>query len=278
MDWLDALVQCKQDNVACVVVLITDVQGSAPRSVGTRMVVTADKIYGTIGGGALELEGISHARALMDIACVCKQNKCVSSRLFNLAPELSQCCGGKVTLQFDCHLANDFVVHVFGAGHVAQELAKLLTRLPCVATFHDTRSDWLSQVETCAQQDSPVSSSQIKTRLLGDNVFAHVESLEPGAYYIIMTHSHEIDMDVVEAVLSRADAAYCGLIASKSKAAAFRKRLRRKGFTEQELLQLTAPIGQTIKTGNTPMEVAIAAASDVLNVKNRLLVTSSITV
>jgi len=80
-----------------------------------------------------------------------------------------------------------------------------------------------------------------------------------GSHYLVMTHSHERDLEVVEAVLSRGDAAFCGLIASRSKAQAFRSRLSRKGFSDAEVAQLTAPLGARVRTGNTPMEVAIAA-------------------
>ena len=281
MDWLSALVHFRKNNTACVVVLITQVSGSAPRAAGTRMLVTQNEVHGTIGGGALELEGISHARALMVCAAEGgngvehKGDKSdslalVSCRQFNLAPELSQCCGGKVTLQFDCHFKNDFIVHVFGAGHVAQEVARLVQRLPCVATFHDTRADWLSQVSRLCERPDTSMSSGLHTKQIESSIFEHVESLDARACFLVMTHSHEMDMDVVEAVLTRADAVYCGLIASESKAAKFRNRLKRKGFSEAEVARLNAPLGQTIKTGNTPMEVAIAAMGDVLHARNQV--------
>jgi xanthine/CO dehydrogenase XdhC/CoxF family maturation factor len=35
-----------------------------------------------------------------------------------------------------------------------------------------------------------------------------------------------------------------------------------------ELARLTAPLGQHFQTGNTPMEVAVAAVSDLLHLRN----------
>lgn len=264
MDWLNAVSHCRTNNLSCVVVMITEVTGSSPRSVGTRMVVTGKHIYGTIGGGALEMEGISHARALLD--CRGDIDAPVSTRQFNLGVELSQCCGGKVALQFDCHFANDFVLHVFGAGHVAQEVVRLVQRLPIRTFVHDTREDWLAQVDGLVSADKDTTST-ITTCLIRTSIFQYIESLQPSAYYLTMTHSHEMDMEVVEAVLTRSDAAYCGLIASASKAAKFRNRLKRKGFNASEIGRLTAPLGQGVKTGNTPMEVAIAGIGDVLTVR-----------
>ena len=267
MDWLDALRHCRANNLSCVVVMITEVAGSAPRSVGTRMVITPEHIYSTIGGGALEMEGISHARALLN----CHDHKhsannLISTRCINLGPDLSQCCGGNVTLQFDCHFANNFVLHVFGAGHVAQEVVRLAVRLPCMTFVHDVREDWLSKVDDLLGAEKS-AATVVTTRLIDTDIFQYIEDLQPSAYYLVMTHSHEMDMEVIEAVLSRADAAYCGLIASTSKAAKFRNRLKRKGFNASETGRLTAPLGEGVKTGNTPMEVAIAGMADVLTAR-----------
>ena len=283
MNWLNALSLHRKTNRACVLVMVTEVEGSAPRPVGARMLVSADEFYDTLGGGALELEAISHARALLENA---GDSPLISNRTLVLGSALSQCCGGRVTLQFDLHKANDHILHVFGAGHVAQEVARIAQRLPGVTTFYDSRADWLNRL-TCAltknesidmapSVDLSVSSntfttipgnlpaSAIHLKHLTNNVYAAVEACEPGASFLVMTHSHELDMEVVEAILSRQDSAYCGLIASDSKAIKFRNRLRRKGFNDKELAQLTAPIGVQRKTGNTPMEVAVAAISDVL--------------
>lgn len=263
MDWLQALSNCRSKNQSCVLVTIMRVEGSAPRTAGTRMLVTADEIVGTIGGGALELEGISHARALMECG---DSTPALSTHEYNLSKALSQCCGGKITLLFDHHKVQQDLLHVFGAGHVAQEVARLAMRLPLVALFHDTRVDWLQKLDRVLHT-SDSATHYVSTRLISDNIYQHVESLAPAAFYLVMTHSHEQDLDVVEAVLSRSDARYCGLIASKSKAASFRNRLSRKGFSAEEIAQLTAPLGAAIRTGNTPMEVALAAMSDVLTIR-----------
>lgn len=263
MDWLKALTDCRSKNQSCVLVTIMHVEGSAPRSAGTRMLVTTDDIAGTIGGGALELEGISHARALLACADI---TPVLSTCEYNLSKALSQCCGGKITLLFDYHKAQKDLLHVFGAGHVAQEVARLARRLPLVAVFHDTRVDWLQKLESVLHSSDSVAH-HASTRLISDNIFQHVETLEPTAFYLVMTHSHEQDLEVVEAVLSRGDARYCGLIASKSKAASFRNKLSRKGFCSEEIAQLTAPLGAAVRTGNTPMEVALAAMSDVLTIR-----------
>ena len=54
-DWLDALVRLRGRGVPATLVSVVSAKGSVPRGPGTRMVVTADAVEGTIGGGHLEL-------------------------------------------------------------------------------------------------------------------------------------------------------------------------------------------------------------------------------
>ncbi|MFK7890525.1 MAG: xanthine dehydrogenase accessory protein XdhC [Granulosicoccus sp.] len=284
MIWLQALSRLIRQNNPCVVILVAEVEGSAPRPAGTRMVVTDSEIYATIGGGALELEAITHARTLLLGE---QQAPAVSVRQFPLGKALSQCCGGRVTLQFECYRGSDFNVHVFGAGHVAQEFSRIVSRINCRAIFHDSRNDWLEKLQHQTRQSAHCmvtggdtsldlgNEGVVHTRLLGADTFSVVEECEKGAYFLVMTHSHDLDFDVVEAVLSRGDSRYCGLIASPGKARSFRNRLSRKGFTETELQQLTAPLGETVQTGNAPVEVAVAAMSDVLTRRQKQLSTET---
>ena len=49
-----------------------------------------------------------------------------------------------------------------------------------------------------------------------------VDEAPPGACYLVMTHSHALDLEVVERVLKRNDFRFLGLIGSETKAAKFR--------------------------------------------------------
>lgn len=258
--WLNALHETLTNGQACVLVSISAVEGSAPRDVGSRMLVCANTVADTIGGGALEKQAIEQARALLSNAAT---EQLIESHVSILGTDLAQCCGGKVTLNYEYHPACELNVVVFGAGHVAQSIAKLLAGLPCRAHFFDSRKDWLDKLPT-----NETTGSAIVAKELGENVFTVVEHCPDNAYYLVMTHSHELDMALVESILTRGDSVYCGLIASKSKAAKFKSRLKRKGFTEFELQKLTAPIGAEQAVGNLPMEVAIAAVSEMLSVRN----------
>lgn len=262
MIWLNALHEHVKAGRACVLVTISAVEGSAPRAVGSRMLVSREAVADTIGGGALENQAIDYCRSLLQNAST---DSLIESKAHVLGAELSQCCGGRVTLNYEYHPACLFNIVVFGAGHVAQCVAVVLQQLKCRALFVDSRSDWLSKLPN---NDNANAHGSIDTTLLGDNPFLAVEQCPDNAYYLVMTHSHELDFDLIEAILSRGDSAYCGLIASKSKAARFRSKLERKDFTDSEIGKLTAPIGADENDGKLPMEVAIAAINEMLKVRS----------
>jgi len=91
-EWTEAArAALAQGPTALVTILATE--GSAPRGAGARMVVTADALHGTIGGGALEYRVAEQARAILGLPAG-------SWRVqdYPLGPLLGQCCGGRVRL------------------------------------------------------------------------------------------------------------------------------------------------------------------------------------
>ena len=58
-----------------------------------------------------------------------------------------------------------------------------------------------------------------------------------GSYFIVMTHNHQLDLELTAAILSRNDFTYYGLIGSKSKRARFEHRLRDRGGFQPETVQ-----------------------------------------
>src|SRR5262245_66606317 len=80
-----------------VIVEVIDFKGSVPRETGTRMLVAADAVVGTIGGGHLELQAIEHARTLLaDAGRTAARDP--PEREIALGPSLGQCCGGVLRL------------------------------------------------------------------------------------------------------------------------------------------------------------------------------------
>ena len=230
-------------------VLVVDTRGSAPREAGTRMWVSATETRGTIGGGNLEYTALKVAREMLLSGEELREMK------FAVGDALGQCCGGSVTLQFKRTEQADerheprFHVVLFGAGHVGKEVARILERLPCQLTWIDPRPDVFPD------------KVGLNVRVVIEEEPAWmVEEAPPNAFYLVMTHSHALDLEIVERVLKRSDVAFLGLIGSETKAAKFRARLRARRIDSSRLV---CPIG-LVKAGKHPAEVAVSAVAQLL--------------
>jgi xanthine dehydrogenase accessory factor len=95
-----------QAGQPCVLVTVTDVQGSAPREPGTLMLVCTDGFFGTIGGGHLEWRAMEIAQAMMAAHEASGEARRQFVRI-PLGPALGQCCGGVVRLSLERLEARD---------------------------------------------------------------------------------------------------------------------------------------------------------------------------
>ncbi|HEY1329144.1 MAG TPA: xanthine dehydrogenase accessory protein XdhC [Casimicrobiaceae bacterium] len=93
--WIDALTGALHDGQRAALVVVAHVAGSVPRESGAAMVVTAETLGGTIGGGHLEFEATRIAREAL--AAPTPATWIVR---FPLAARIGQCCGGVATLVF----------------------------------------------------------------------------------------------------------------------------------------------------------------------------------
>lgn len=248
MNWIEASARCHRNNQPFVLVTVLETQGSTPRNCDAKMVVVAGQSYDSIGGGQLEFQAIDTARGML-----VNPTRDSQSKEYQLSKDLAQCCGGRVTLLFECFPTASLNIVLFGAGHVGHAMVSILGQLPCRVRWMDSRDqvfpDGLPFNIQALQMNAPEQA---------------VEGCLPDAWYFVMTHSHVLDQQLVEAVLSRGDARFCGLIGSKSKAVSFRSRLKKKGFSAEELAGLSSPIGLDGIKGKSPMEIAVSAVAQVL--------------
>jgi xanthine dehydrogenase accessory factor len=232
---------------------VADTRGSAPREAGTRMWVGPADTHGTIGGGNLEYTALKIAREMLLSGETSHQRK------FVLGDTLGQCCGGHVTLAFTKvgtieREPEEFHVVLFGAGHVGKEVALILERLPCHLTWVDPRPD----------QFPPETTARV---VIEDEPIFAVDDAPPNALYLVMTHNHALDLEIVARVLQRKDFGFLGLIGSKTKAAKFRSGLKARGI---DASRLVSPIG-LFKAGKHPVEVAVSAVAQLLQERHGLV-------
>lgn len=93
--WLHDLADLIARKERGVSIAIASARGSVPRDAGTRMLVTASRAVGTIGGGHLEFRAVQIAREVL------QGETQVSLHRFPLGASLGQCCGGLVNLLFE---------------------------------------------------------------------------------------------------------------------------------------------------------------------------------
>ena len=103
---------------------------------------------------------------------------------------------------------------------------------------------------------------------------AAVDEAPPGSAFLVMTHSHALDLELCGRVLRRADFAYLGLIGSMSKRRRFEKRLRASGLAAGLIERMVCPIGIDGLKSKHPGAIAVAVAAQLLQTRERLALRS----
>lgn len=266
----------------CALVSIIATQGSAPRETGAHMIVTPEGYRGSIGGGTLEWRAIAAAQAMLDRG---EAARIVSQAL---GPELGQCCGGRVDLATEVFTRDsidrvkqfadreglgrfDIVrtiagraitqtfgeefrrIYLFGAGHVGRALVLALAPLPFDVHWIDPRPGAFPRAVP----------QNVAPRRTGEPVRVLAEASH-GSLAFVMTHSHALDLAIVDASLRDPRIAHTGLIGSLTKRARFEKRLAEAGVAPKRIASLICPIGVAGITSKEPAAIATATAAQIL--------------
>jgi xanthine dehydrogenase accessory factor len=255
-EWLSA-------GEAAVLVEVAEASGSVPRGQGTRMLVSIQAAAGTVGGGHLELKAIEQSRDMLAAGDTTSR-----SLHLPLGPALGQCCGGVVTLRLERlswhHLADwpvsapMFHLQLHGAGHVGRAVARLLAAL-------DVQVDWIDEREEEFPQTlcDAAWPAHVRKRS-GDGAEAEVRLAPPGAFYLVLTHRHDLDLRITEAILRRGDFGFLGLIGSRTKKQRFIHRFRECGIPEASIDRITCPIGLAGIGSKAPEVMAIGVVAQLL--------------
>jgi xanthine dehydrogenase accessory factor len=248
-----------ETGVPAMDVQVLSHRGSVPRGAGTHMLVTRDAVFGTIGGGHLELTAIAQARQWLAAGDTTPHDA-----EFALGPSLGQCCGGALTLRTqrlgDAALAAwrdnapRFFLQLYGAGHVGRAIVTLLAGIDC-------RVQWIDERDS---EFPPRPLPPHIERLCVEPVEAEVAQAPSGAHYLVLTHSHDLDLRITEAILRRGDFAYLGLIGSRTKRARFVHRFEERGVPAEAIGRMTCPIGVPGIAGKEPEVIAVAVVAQLL--------------
>ncbi len=148
-------------------------------------------------------------------------------------------------------------LYIFGGGHVGLALSKVFRNLNFKIYLFDNRSEL-----NAFEENSYADKRQIVS-------YNNVASFVPegfNVYVVIVTFAHKSDEQVLEQILGK-KIKYLGLMGSTKKIETIFGRLKQKGFTEEQLKKIYAPIGFPINS-ETPDEIAVSIAAQVIAVKN----------
>jgi xanthine dehydrogenase accessory factor len=263
---------------SCALVSVASTQGSAPRDAGAHMIVTGHGYHGTIGGGTLEWRAIAVAQAMLA--------KGAAARLTSMAlgPDLGQCCGGRVSLLTEAFDASGLAtvrelaareeegpftlvrhnvklsfgeerrrIYLFGAGHVGRALVLALAPLPFDVRWIDPRPEAF-----------PRAVPQNATVHAAADPVAELAGAPDGSLAFVMSHSHALDLAIVDSALRNPCLAHVGLIGSATKRARFDRRLREAGVDPARIAALICPIGIAGIRSKAPAAIAAATTAQIL--------------
>ncbi|MER8525593.1 xanthine dehydrogenase accessory protein XdhC [Mesorhizobium sp. M0814] len=280
---------------------VAGTKGSTPRETGALMLVSGSATFGTIGGGQLEYMAIDKARQMLfsplegqmaakrPEGVVSEGTASASSTAaatppggfaatlpsrgrdtldIALGPEIGQCCGGRVELLIrlvDPALEAKLVaaaeaeeaqlphVYIFGGGHVGQALASAMALLPVHVVVVETRAGALEGMPEAVETSlTPMPEAMVR-------------EAPAGSAFVVLTHDHALDFLIVAEALKRRDAAYVGMIGSRTKKATFRNWfLKSADGSEAEFARLVSPIGGDTVKDKRPQVIAALAAAEIM--------------
>lgn len=142
---------------------------------------------------------------------------------------------------------------LFGAGHVGRAMVLALAPLPFRVTWLDPRPE----------QFPAHVPANVTTGTLGDPATALANATD-GAFVLIMSHSHQLDLALTAAALGEGRFPYVGLIGSRTKRVRFERRLAAAGIPADRIAALVSPIGVDGIEGKAPAVIAAATVAEVL--------------
>lgn len=277
-------------------VVIAAIKGSSPRETGTAMLVWNSGQVGTIGGGALEYQAAGTARSLEadrlshhalgpELGQCCGGAITLLFEIYDaarvatitgetVARPAAEACDMPLAVkrvltkarnqghQVAPGLVDGWMIEpvhrptrqiwVWGAGHVGRAIVSCLAPLPELAiTWVDTGADRFPAVVPETVTALPASRPA--------DLAVHAP---PEAEHLILTYSHQIDLDLCHALLQRGFS-FCGLIGSATKWARFRSRLGQLGHSPARISRIHCPIGRP-DLGKHPQAIALGVATALL--------------
>ncbi|MCS5610407.1 MAG: XdhC family protein [Candidatus Poribacteria bacterium] len=160
---------------------------------------------------------------------------------------------------YEEELLNFKRIAIIGGGHCSLALSRIMKDLGYHVSVFETRSD----VSTIGKNNYAHT-----IQIVDDYSKAAVSIPYPGlTYVVVMTTDVASDVRGVLGTLTQSFS-FVGIMGSQAKIVEIKTRLKNEGISDDQLSQLIAPVGIPMLS-NTPEEIAVSVAAQILQYKNR---------
>ncbi len=148
-------------------------------------------------------------------------------------------------------------VYIYGGGHVAQELVPILNRLNFRCIIHEDRAEFLKP---------ELFEGAFAIRKVAFDNLGPLKEITKDDYIVVMTRGHGFDQVVQEQMLNT-PAKYIGVIGSAAKVAQVKQNIMSHGYSKEDVDRIITPIGLMNVKGNTPAEISISIAGQLITMR-----------
>ena len=250
---LEAALRAAQNGDKAALVTVTSTEGSTPQKAGAKMVVHADgRIVGTIGGGCVEAEMTWRARQAIE------ERRCQTASYELTAEQAGEdglICGGRMEVFIE-PIEGSPTLCLFGAGHVAQPLA----RMAKAAGFRVEVAD--DRVKFANRDRFPEADLVIVDEF---TEVGREMTLGPNTYAVVVTRGHKGDEEALFSCLGKG-LRFVGLLASRPKFVHIAAALEERGVSAETLATIHSPLGLQLGAV-TPEEIAVSILAEMIAVR-----------
>ena len=147
---------------------------------------------------------------------------------------------------------------IVGGGHCALALSELMSRMDFYIRVMDDRPDLHTMKLNDTAHEKIVVDSYSK--------LAHLIPAGPNQYVVVMTMGYRTDDLAIRALLDKTFK-YFGVLGSKTKVQKLLSAYRSGGVSDEILQRIHSPIGLSVNS-QTPEEIAVSIAAEIIQVKN----------
>ena len=252
-DVLEAALRAEESGAPAALVTVIATEGSTPQKAGAKMLVYPDgRIVGTIGGGCVEAEMTWRARQSIE-----ERKPQLAS--YDLTPDQAGedglVCGGRMKVFIE-PIEGTPTLCLFGAGHVAQPLARMAKAAGFRVQVADDRIKFANRerfpdVDLLVVDEFTAAAGQM--------------TLGPNTYAVVVTRGHKGDTEALRAVVGKG-LRFVGLLGSRPKLVHLVSALEESGVPAEHLAEIHCPLGIEIGAVS-PEEIAVSVLAQMIAVR-----------